>query len=175
MLHLHTDRLHMQPLTRNDWQLFLTLHNEPEALRYVCDPLSRAQIEERFASRLPHWHTGAEHWLCLVIRARHSGEELGFTGLRMIAPHAAQAEVGYLLRSRHQGKGVATESLKALIEHAREGLGLKSLQATVTDGNHGSQHVLEKCGFVLERRVEQAFRLNGEDFDDLIFHRDLTV
>lgn len=169
MLELHTERLHLRSLNANDWELFLTLHSDPDNLRYVCDPLSRAQIEERFTSRLPHWNTNSTHWLCLLINDRHSGEGLGFTGLRISNGDAAEAEVGYLLRPQHQGKGLAVESLRAVIEHARHTLGIKQLIATVTDGNAPSCKVLEKCGFAFLRRDERAFQLGGEDFDDLIF------
>lgn len=174
MLELHTARLHLSPLSAHDWELFLTLHSDPDNLRYVCDPLSPAQIEERFTSRLPRWDLDSAHWLCLVIRDRESGEALGLTGLRISDKAAAEAEVGYLLAPRHQGKGVAAESLRALIGYARQHLGLKRLIATVTDGNAASCQVLEKSGFVFLRRDEQAFRQGGEDFDDLIFSHSLT-
>ncbi|WP_248765972.1 GNAT family N-acetyltransferase [Pseudomonas protegens] len=175
MLELHTPRLNLRPLNAHDWELFLALHSDPENLRYVCDPLSRMQIEERFTSRLPHWDRDCDHWLCLVIRDRHSGEELGFTGLRVSDRPSAEAEVGYLLAPGHQGKGLATESLRALMQYARHSLGIKRLVATVTDGNVASCQVLERCGFVFQQRDEGAFRRGGEDFDDLIFSCPLTA
>ena len=52
MLELHTPRLNLRPLNAHDWELFLALHSDPENLRYVCDPLSRMQIEERFTCLL---------------------------------------------------------------------------------------------------------------------------
>ncbi len=169
MLELHTERLHLCTLNANDWELFLTLHNDPENLRYVFDPLSRAQIEERFNSRLPHWDVDSSHWLCLLIRDRHSGEGLGFTGLRISDRDTGEAEVGYLLLPQHQGKGLGAESLRAVMDHARDTLGIKHLIATVTDGNVASCKVLEKNGFALKQRNERAFQLGGRDFDDLIF------
>ncbi|PYY84762.1 N-acetyltransferase [Pseudomonas sp. TKO26] len=175
MLELHTTRLHLRPLSAHDWELFLSLHSDPDNLRYVCDPLSRDQIEERFTSRLPRWDFDSTHWLCLVIRDRQSGEDLGLTGLRISDRDAAEAEVGYLLARHHQGRGVAAESLRGLMEHARQHLGIKRLVATVTDGNAASCQVLEKCGFVFLRRDERAFRQGGEDFDDLIFSCHLTA
>ncbi len=175
MLELHTPRLHLRSLSAHDWALFLTLHSDPDNLRYVCDPLSRAQIEERFTSRLPRWDLDSTHWLCLVIRDRESGEDLGLTGLRISDRDAAEAEVGYLLAPGHQGRGVAAESLRGLMDYARQHLGIKRLVATVTDGNVASCQVLEKCGFVFLRRDEGAFRQGGEDFDDLIFSCPLTA
>ncbi|MCS4307379.1 RimJ/RimL family protein N-acetyltransferase [Rheinheimera pacifica] len=78
------------------------------------------------------------------------------------------AEFGYMFLPEHFGKGYATEALLATKQFAFS-LGLTQLQATVTEGNTGSCRVLEKCGFVLSKRIEQAYSINNTLYDDLIY------
>ncbi|MFA7894851.1 GNAT family N-acetyltransferase [Pseudomonas putida] len=164
---LDSERLRLRQIQAADWELFLELHTNPSIIRYVCDPLTEADIHDRFESRLPVWLSDSDHWMCLVVTDCSSGQPTGVTGLRRLSPE--EAEVGYLFLPTHQGKGYAGESLNVLIAYARDVMKLSRLKAVVTDGNLPSCRVLEKCGFVLEQRVEQAFQLNQQVFDDLVY------
>lgn len=167
---LLTPRLHLQSITEADWPMFLTLHQQPEVMRYVLDELSPEHIRERFDSRLPSWSLASSHWLCLSLRDRQTGEALGVTGLKLSDHHSrVEAEVGYLLLQEHHGKGYGSESLTAVIDYATQILGIDTLLATVTDGNVASCKVLEKCGFVFSERKPLAYLLGHEHVDDLIY------
>ncbi|WP_263262406.1 GNAT family N-acetyltransferase [Pseudomonas sp. RIT-PI-S] len=166
MLELHTERLSFRTLVEADWPLFYRLHREPKTMRYVFGELADAEIRRGFEHRLPAWTPHAEHWLCLVASERGSGQAVGVTGFRIMAP--GHAEVGTLLVPEHQGRGYGTDCRQAIIGYARD-IGLESLESTVTDGNVASCRVLEKCGFVFERRVTHAHQIDGQWFDDLIY------
>jgi RimJ/RimL family protein N-acetyltransferase len=56
-------------------------------------------------------------------------------------------EIGYWLGVRYWGRGYATESVQALIDHAFGNLDHTSLQAGARVTNTRSRRVLEKCGF----------------------------
>ncbi|UNM22858.1 GNAT family N-acetyltransferase [Pseudomonas sp. ArH3a] len=177
MLELFSDRLHMRQLSSTDWALFLQLHTDPKVIEYVCDHPAEHSLREKFACRLPEWTPDSDHWLCLVICERHSGQPVGVTGLKMTrnGADAPGAEVGYLLLSQQHGKGYGVESLNSVIAYADESLRLTALQATVTAGNIASCRVLEKCGFSLESRVPNAVRINDQVFEDLIYTRSIAA
>ena len=170
MLELHSDRLYLRPLNEADWPLFLRLHREPDTMRHVFDELPESEVRRGFEHRLPQWSPKAEHWLCLVMVDKAGGCDVGVTGLRVLRP--GHAEVGYLLLPQWHGKGLGSESLRAILAFAADS-DLKSLEATVTDGNDGSCRLLEKCGFTLARRVPQAYLLRNTLHDDLIYTLDL--
>ena len=44
----------------------------------------------------------------------------------------------------------------------------------MTHGNIASCKVLEKCGFVFERRVPQAYQIGDRWFDDLIYRYQIS-
>jgi len=56
-------------------------------------------------------------------------------------------EVGYWLGKPYQGKGYATEAVRALIDHAFGDIGYDALQSSARVTNPASRRVLEKCGF----------------------------
>ena len=79
-------------------------------------------------------------------------------------------EIGYLLLPEYHGKGIGTESLLALIKHIQQFFPtVKNINAIVTDGNVASCKVLEKAGFELMEREENAYQIGGKLYDDLIY------
>jgi RimJ/RimL family protein N-acetyltransferase len=56
-------------------------------------------------------------------------------------------ELGYWLGAKHWGKGLATEAVRAVIDHVFTDLDCEALQAAARVTNPASRRVLEKCGF----------------------------
>ena len=173
MLELYTERLFMRQLIETDWPLFLALHSDQDITRYVCEAPSPLRIREMFESRLPLWLPTSDHWLCLVVIDKQYHQPLGLTGLKILSQEVAGAEVGYMFLAEQQGKGYASESLQQVMSHARDALNLRVLKATVTDGNTSSCRVLEKCDFLFEYRVPQAFCMGDQLVDDLVFQHSI--
>ncbi|RON51601.1 GNAT family N-acetyltransferase [Pseudomonas frederiksbergensis] len=171
MLALHTERLYLRTMVEADWPLFLRLHSEPQTMQFVFGEIAEDQIRKGFDHRLPAWTPQSDHWLCLVVIDKETGQELGVSGFRILSP--GHAEVGTLLLPEFQGKGYGTQARQAIIDYAAA-IGLESLESTVTDGNIASCKVLEKCGFVFDRRVPQAYQIGDRWFDDLIYRLRLT-
>ncbi|WP_070966488.1 GNAT family N-acetyltransferase [Vibrio sonorensis] len=171
MIVINSERLTMGQIINDDWSLFLRLNQEPEVTRYAFDPPSEQEIKARFESRLPKWKWGSEHWLCLTIRDKESGEAIGVTGLCISDKEKGDVEVGYLLLPEFHGKGFGTESLIALIGHVVSAFPITCITAIVTDGNIASCKVLEKSGFTLEEREADAYEIGGKLYDDLIYRK----
>ncbi len=106
-----------------------------------------------------------------AISDKETGEVIGCIGLvpageehYNLAP--AEREIGYWIGYPHWGKGLATETLKSLLEYCKESLGLKSAILTIDENNKASQRVADKCGFVqidkfsLDGITTLAYRLN---------------
>lgn len=165
---IETTRLQLSPLSAADWPLFYQLHTDPAVIAYCFDEPPLAEIEANFAGRLQPWTPGAAHWLCLVITERSNGQPIGLTGF---CQHAQQAEVDFMLLPAAAGRGYATESLLALLQYAKQQLGLQQFSAVVTAGNVASEQVLRKCGFQLQQVVSAAYQIGGKLYADYIFVR----
>lgn len=162
-----TERLICTPIQPDDWPFFLALQQSPEVMRYVADERPQSAILEAFNTRLPSWSPGCEHWLCLVVRARDSGDPLGVTGY--IHRDVDCAEVGFLFAPSAQGKGYGDESLRALCDYAFGEGNIRRLSATVTAGNIASQRLLKKVGFIQEGELRQSYYLAGAWHNDWLF------
>ncbi|PKM20492.1 MAG: GNAT family N-acetyltransferase [Gammaproteobacteria bacterium HGW-Gammaproteobacteria-15] len=168
MLEFLTPRLRLRQITAADWPLFIRLHQEQVIIRYVFDEPSMEEIAAKFRVLLPAWQARPRQWLCMVVCCIKSGAPLGTMAFIITDAKHSHAEFGYMFLPEHFGKGYATEALLAAKQFALS-LGITQLQATVTEGNAGSCRVLEKCGFVLSKRIEQAYSINNKLYDDLIY------
>ena len=161
---LKTARLTCRPIDSADWPFFLALQQNPDVMRHVADARSESEIREAFDSRLPAWHPGDAHWLCLILCDNETHAPLGVTGY--IHRAEACAEVGFLLAPDAQGKGYGTESLRSVCDYAFTRGGLRRLTACVTEGNQASRHLLEKVGFVLEGTLRESYWLQQRWHND---------
>ncbi|GAA2276487.1 hypothetical protein GCM10010149_19560 [Nonomuraea roseoviolacea subsp. roseoviolacea] len=77
---------------------------------------------------------------------RDSGLVVGSIGL-FWPPSDGALEIGYGIVESRQGRGYATEAVRALTEFAYAAPGVRSVHATVEPSNPPSIRVLEKAGF----------------------------
>ncbi|MFA3761869.1 GNAT family N-acetyltransferase [Yersinia sp. 2466 StPb PI] len=158
----------LESLKEQDWPLFLRLYQDPVVQRYMADPMDMAEIRERFESRLTPWEKTSNHWLCLVVRERASGQSMGLTGFLAEWLPLQQAEVGYAMLPSCQGKGFAKESLLAVLAFGFQQCQFHKMKATVTVGNYASRGLLERCGFQLEGTLRDNYQLGGQWCDDWV-------
>ncbi|MGR5217712.1 GNAT family N-acetyltransferase [Vibrio harveyi] len=163
---LTTPRLTLTPLQSQHWSLFQRLLCDPQIIALCFDPPTEADMRQKFESRLPIWTPQSEHWLCLVIYEKHSSQPIGITGFVL---QNGIAEVGYLLLPEFYGKQFGTESLAGVIDWAFNQHNISEFSATVTEGNIGSERVLEKCGFKLTEIIPEAYEIGGEKYADRLY------
>ncbi|ARU93065.1 GNAT family N-acetyltransferase [Tatumella citrea] len=169
MKQLTTARLTGRRLTRNDWSFFCHLYQDRQVMRFITDPLSEAEIRERFTLRLADWDRHSSHWLCLLLSEGEQGRPVGLTGRCMTDPGIAEA--GFILSREGQGKGYGSESLHALSSAFFGGGYGHRLFCRVTEGNTPCVRLMERCGFHYEGCLRQSFWLDGGWRNDLLFSR----
>jgi ribosomal-protein-alanine N-acetyltransferase len=96
---------------------------------------------------------------------------IGTIGYWRMIPAHYRAEIGYVLHPQHQGKGLMTEAMKAVIHYAFEVMQLHSIEANINPLNIASKQVLLKNGFVQEAYFRENFYFNGVFLDSMIFSR----
>ncbi len=167
-MQLTTTRLSLAPITHEHWSLYQRLCTDPQIIALCFDPPSEAELEQNFESRLPIWTPQSDHWLCLVIYEKKSAQPIGVTGFVL---QDGKAEVGYLLLPEFYGQQYGTESLTAVLGWAQNEHQISHFSATVTEGNIGSERVLEKCGLTLEQVIPEAYEIGGKKYADKIYSR----
>ena len=149
-------RLHYRLLNQQDWPFYLAVSQDESVMRYITDPRSAEEIRTHsFDVRLPAWHKGCDHWLCLVMEEKTSGLPAGFSGF--IDRGNGIAEFGFILAADFHGKGYGSESLHTVLRFCFAQQGYRKLVATVTAGNIASRKALLSAGFVQEGTLRQNF------------------
>lgn len=141
--------------------------SDPDVARYqswtapVTEPEARALVEE-FAAGDP----GAPGWFQYAID--RGGTLVGDLGVDL-HENLMQAGLGVTLAPAHQGRGYATEAMRALIAHLFQDAGLHRLGAECDARNLRSARLLERAGLRREGLRREATWIKGEWTDDLLF------
>jgi ribosomal-protein-alanine N-acetyltransferase len=78
-------------------------------------------------------------------------------------------EIGYFIGTGYQGKGIATEAIRHLLDFIQTRMDVVRVFARVFEGNAASMKVLRKNGFYLESIQRKAVIKNNEILDDYIW------
>jgi RimJ/RimL family protein N-acetyltransferase len=149
-----TPRLQLRRLTLDDAPFMLRLVNEPSFHEFIGDRGVRSlEDAEQYlkngalASYLLHGFG-----LYLVTR-RDDGTALGICGL-IRRDGLEDADIGFALLPAFWGSGYAAEAAEAVVQHARDDIGLARLAAIASPGNARSIHLLERLGLRFARQMQ---------------------
>jgi aminoglycoside 6'-N-acetyltransferase len=165
---LSTERLIIRRFRPDDADAFARYRSDPEVARYQSwiAPFPAAEAR-RLVTGFGVAVEDAPGWFQYAIEPRAEG---GLAGDVALCRHTngMQAELGYTLAAAHQGKGYATEAVRAVLDRAF-GTGLRRVSAECDARNAASARLLERLGFRREgHRVEHTW-IKGEWTDDLLF------
>jgi ribosomal-protein-alanine N-acetyltransferase len=96
---------------------------------------------------------------------------IGASGLNDVNAEHGRGELGYWLLPEHWGRGVATECVGAVLEHAFGAMGLHRVGADVEVDNHASRRLLGRLGFLLEGVRRGCERKRGAHIDLMYYGR----
>lgn len=96
-------------------------------------------------------------WSQIAIADRHSLRLLGDIGL-FVDEAQRHAEIGFTLARAHQGRGLATEAVRAAIDLVFEHTGVGQIQGVTDIRNGASIRLLERVGLRLASTSPAVFR-----------------
>jgi RimJ/RimL family protein N-acetyltransferase len=162
---LKTPRLVLRHLTEDDAPFILELLNEPGFIDNIGDRGVRdLEGARRYVTEGPgasYQRNGFGLWLTAL---RDTGEPVGICGL-VKREGLEDADIGYAFLERFWGRGYAREAAQAVLDHARQVIGLSKVVAITTPGNAGSIAVLEKIGL----KFEGLIKLPGHEDESSYF------
>lgn len=145
-----TSRLALRRLTKDDVDALAAIQRDPEVMRYLGGPRTRALAQE-----LLGWIIEAERkqgfglWATTL---REDGTLIGRCGILIQdVDGETEHEIAYLLGREWWGNGYATEAAAAIRDHARTRLGFERLISLIAPENVASQAVATRIGMHHER------------------------
>lgn len=158
---IETERLEIREILTSDIDGMFDLDADHEVHEYLGkQPVqNKEQSREVIAFiRQQYVDNGIGRW---AIIDKQTQDFVGWTGLKYVTEatnnHINYYDLGYRLRKKYWGKGIATESAIASLRYAFDSLGANEVYAMADINNDGSNNILQKIGFT---RVE-TFDLDG--------------
>jgi ribosomal-protein-alanine N-acetyltransferase len=144
-----TRRLVLRAFTAADVPKLFAMSQEAGMRRWIPDQVYRdeahaAEVESRLAAFTAQPPDPRVRPFVLGIEL--DGVLVGHVGL---SAARGSVEIGYAVEDERQGRGIASEAVRAIAEWALDELALPEVLGIVGKGNIASCRVLEKAGFVM--------------------------
>ncbi len=145
-----TSRLVLRPYVENDIQAWQRWDVDPEIQKYLPEPVNKVVSEAEQSAYLKECleENDGAYW---SIVWNETGDVIGTISLTEINFHHGVGELGIVIgEKKFWGLGIATESIEALAEYAKNVLNLRRLCGEYESENIAIQKALEQAGFVFE-------------------------
>jgi len=166
---LESNRILLRPLTLEDAAEMNLYLPQQELLRFLPEQVCRSlsEPEDLLRSIIAGYRSHREFiW---GISEKDSGRLIGTCYLTNISLADLRGEVSCLVYPAFQSRGIATETIQALIRYAFAELGLIRIQAYCTAGNDASEHLAVNCGMQFEGTLHKYVQIHGQLRDYKIY------
>lgn len=106
--------------------------------------------------------------ICLPGMLLHAGAVVGTTSAR-ISNATRTADVGYWIDADHEGRGLVTRAVAALIDVLIEQRGVQRVEIRASTDNVRSRAVAERLGFTHEGTLREAIAVGGARQDAAVY------
>lgn len=154
---LSTERLLLRPMEPGDAPEVYFMRTDPHVNQFI-DRKSPANLEEvrAFIQKVIEGPN-----LMWSITLKGQPKMIGSISLWNFSEDRKVVELGYALHPDHQGKGIMSETLRAVLDFGFESLQVDSIEAFTQVGNAPSRKLLDRHGFALQAdREDPGFPLN---------------
>lgn len=159
-----SDKIVLYPLSVDDiFRIFNTLNDEREYMREWLPFVDATREVEDTGNYVRYVLQTADKQFTIY----YNEQFVGLIGFKDTDTDNKKVEIGYWLSQYAQGKGIMTQSVSKLIEHAFGEMDMNRIQIKVAVGNHKSRRIPEKLGFQKEGIERDGELLVGDIFTDI--------
>ncbi|QRG70547.1 GNAT family N-acetyltransferase [Brevibacillus choshinensis] len=154
MVILETERLYLRYQTEDDAAFILELVNDPAWIQFIGDRGVRTveQARSYIANGAIAMYQKYGFGLYLVAR-KEDDVPIGLCGL-IKRDGLEDVDIGFAYLPPYRSKGYAYEAAAAVMQYARQEVGLTRVVAITNVDNHASGRLLEKIGLRFERLIQ---------------------
>ena len=148
----------------------------PALVKHANNPRVAGNLRDGFP--YPYTLPDARKWLEMVggnrddiiLAIETEGEAAGGIGLHGLKDvYRYNGEIGYWLSEQYWGKGIMSDAVGAMVDHAFTKTRWLRLFATIYEHNISSMRVLEKNGFTQEAIHKRTVMKGGKLLDEHLF------
>lgn len=164
---LETKRLNIRHIEESDADFIHALFNTDTFIKYIGDRNLNTIVDAQAYIRTGPQAMYAEQGFGLfLVECKESLIPLGISGL-IKRDTLDDIDVGYGFHPEHEGFGYALESTQAVVDYAKDDLGIRRLVAITTEENTKSIKLLNKLGLSFEKELvegNEVLQLYGTEF-----------
>jgi RimJ/RimL family protein N-acetyltransferase len=165
-----TERLAIGRLDASDAEVLFRYRSDPEVGRYQAwEPKSVGEVQAFILDQATVELATPGRWTQLGLYDRESGRLCGDLGVHVLERDPRQVEIGITLARECQGRGLATEALRAILEYLFVTLGKHRVIASADPRNGPCLALLERLGMRREAHHVESLWFKGQWADDLVF------
>jgi RimJ/RimL family protein N-acetyltransferase len=143
--------LNLRTVSLDDAEFIVELLNDPSFLQFVGDKGVRTvEDAQRYILTGPMESYGRHGFGLWLVELKGSKISIGMCGL-LKRESLSDVDIGFAFLPQYRSQGYAFESGTAVMDHAKNVLGLSRIVAIVNEDNVGSIKVLEKIGLSFDR------------------------
>lgn len=164
---LHTERLTLRPYAMTDVEDVLAYYSRPEVCRYLLhEPMTRPDAEATVEKRSARTSL-TDGAVALV--AEHDGRVVGNVDAWTVDDSPALVELGWTFSPEVGGRGLATEAVRALLDHVFGHDVVHRVTARMDGRNTSSARVAVRVGMQREAWFRQDWWSKGEWTDTAVY------
>lgn len=158
MVEIKTERLVLRPLGIQYLESVHEYASDLNNTRYMMFlPNDTVEETKEFLEGVDkQW--ASDNQTCYEFAILLKGKMIGAVSLNLEEEDLKSGELGWIVNKKYWGQGIAPEAAAALVEYAKEKLGVTHFIAHCDAGNPGSYRTMEKIGMV--RTAEYGGRFN---------------
>jgi RimJ/RimL family protein N-acetyltransferase len=169
-IRLETSRLILRRFRKSDLESFLAYRNDPEVARYQSwDSISRSGAEKFIAYNSRNRPGTPGKWFQFAVEVKADGALAGDCALLIAKSTPRMGEIGYTFARSYQGKGLATEAVRAMVDFALHSMRLNRVIATMDCRNARSIALTERLGMRREGHFIQNVWFKGKWCDEYLY------
>jgi RimJ/RimL family protein N-acetyltransferase len=167
-----TPRLILRPWRDSDLAPFAEQNADPEVMRFLGGPITRAQ-SDAYARRAQD-HLATTGFCKWAVQAPGIAPFIGAVGLsrvRFEASFTPAVEIAWRLNRHYWGEGYATEAARATIEDGFQRIGLPQIVAMTALINIPSARVMQRLGMIRSIEFDYPNHPEGSPLRQHILYR----
>lgn len=114
------------------------------------------------------WREGKAYDFAIRLQDRPE-RHVGNISIWHVSRSSRSGEIGYWIRTEDTGQGIATEATRAALRIGFEALYMHRMILRVAIGNHASERVAAKLGFVREGVLREEIRVGNRWMDHSVW------
>lgn len=166
---LQTIRLILRQVRESDDKDMFEYTSSPEITKFLSwEPHNDITQARFYISQLIENYKLADCY-AWAIEVKDLNKFIGIVRIFDVSFANKRGELSYILNPAFQGKGLAVEAIKAVLEFCIEQVGLNRIQARCTPDNYPSERVMQKLGMRYEGTLRDYWINKGIFTDAKLF------